>query len=308
MKNSEKMKTAWGSIFVPGGRNGVLLVHSLGGSPIELKFVAHALGQSGYTVYCPLLPGLAGGTDVSGLSTWQDWYEAVEAAHDEVAQQCDTVIVGGISAGSMLALRLAALRPEQVHGLMLFSPTFWPNGWAIPWHFSLFQFINHKWAARFFRFRARMPLGIKDERLRNFILDSLQNGSEAIEDLFGRGGGLVLEFRKLVRGVKPLLSQVKQHALVFHPRHDDQSDLKNSLLLQRKLAGLVEVHILDDSYHMVTLDRQRPIVVDRVKDFVARLTRGREDARESASSSARSEQQAPGHHQAQHQGQGRSAT
>jgi len=54
----------------------------------------------------------------------------------------------------------------------------------------------------------------------------------------------------------------------------------------------------------VTLDRQRPIVVDRVKDFVARLTRGREDARESALSSARSEQQAPGHHQ----GQGRSAT
>lgn len=302
MKNSEKMKAAWGSIFVPGGRNGVLLIHSLGGSPIELKFVAHALGQNGYTVYCPLLPGLAGGTDVSGLSSWQDWYRAVEAAHDEVAQRCDTVIVGGISAGSMLALRLAALRPEKVHALMLFSPTFWPNGWAIPWHFSLFRFINHKWAARMFKFRARMPLGIKDDRLRNFILDSLQNGSEAIEDLFGRGGGLVLEFRKLVRSVKPLLGQVKQHALVFHPRHDDQSDLKNSMLLQRRLAGLVEVCILDDSYHMVTLDRQRPIVVDRVKDFVARM-KGREQSREIEVGSAKSEQA-----QAHHQSHGRSAT
>ena len=77
MKNTEKMKAAWGSIYVPGGRNGVLLVHSLGGSPIELKFVAHTLAQLGYTVYCPLLPGLAGGTDVSGLSTWQDWYAAL---------------------------------------------------------------------------------------------------------------------------------------------------------------------------------------------------------------------------------------
>ena len=86
MKNSEKMKAAWGSIFVPGGRNGVLLVHSLGGSPIELKFVAHTLAQLGYTVYCPLLPGLAGGTDVSGLSSWKDWYAALEKAHGRSGQ------------------------------------------------------------------------------------------------------------------------------------------------------------------------------------------------------------------------------
>ena len=291
------MKPVWGSIFVKGGRNGVLLLHSFGGSPMELKFVANALGQSGYTVYCPLLPGLAGRTDLSGLSTWQHWYAAVEAAHDEVGRLCDTVFVGGISAGSMLALRLAALRPDKVHGLMLFSPTLWPNGWAIPWHFSLFRLINHRWAARLFKFRARMPLGIKDERLRNLILNSLQNGSETVEDLFGRGGSLVLEFRKLVRGVKPLLNQVKQHTLVFHSRHDDQSDLRNSMVLQRRLGGLVEVCILDDSYHMVTLDRQRPYVVDRVKEFVARLTNGRKDVRENAAPPSAD------HHQARREGQ-----
>jgi len=284
MKNSEKMKTAWGSILVPGGRNGVLLVHSLGGSPIELKFVAHALGQCGYTVYCPMLPGLAGGTDVSGLSSWRDWYTALEQAHDELMQQCDTVILGGISAGTILALRLAALRPKNVNGLMLFSPTFWPNGWAIPWHFSLFKFINHRWAARFFHFRARLPHGIKDERLRSFILDSLE--SEAIEDMFGRGGGLVLEFRKLVRSVKPLLGQIKQHTLIFHPRHDDQSDMSNTIALLRKLGGLVEVCVLDDCYHMVTLDRQRPIVVDRVREFAARLTKSSEETQEATAAAA----------------------
>jgi len=278
MKNDEKMKTAWGSIFVPGGRRGVLLVHSLGGSPIELKFIAQALGQSGFTVYCPLLPGLAGGTDVSGLSSWRDWYAALEAAHDELSQHCDTMIVGGVSAGTMLALRLAALRPERVQGLMLFSPTIWPNGWAIPWYFSLFRLVKHRWAARLFHFQARMPHGIKDDRLRSFILDSLQSGNDAIEDMFGRGGGLVLEFRRLVRSVKPLLGQIRQHALIFHPRHDDQSDLSNAIKLQRKLAGMVEVCILDDCYHMVTLDQQRPIVIDRVKEFALRLMAKSEEA------------------------------
>jgi carboxylesterase len=289
MKNSEKMKTAWGSIFVPGGRNGVLLVHSLGGSPIELKFVAHALGQCGYTVYCPLLPGLAGGTDVSGLSSWQDWYASLEAAHNELLQKCDSVIVGGVSAGTMLALRLAALQPEKVQGLMLFSPTFWPNGWAIPWYFGLFRAINHRWAARLFKFRARMPHGIKDERLRSFILDSVQGESDMIEDLFGRGGSLVLEFRRLVRNVKPLLSQIRHQTLVFHPRHDDQSDLSNTIRLQRKLAGLVEVCVLDDCYHMVTLDRQRHVVLDRVREFAGRLGKVANETREARTQISASE-------------------
>ncbi len=306
MKNSEKMKAAWGSIFVPGGRNGVLLVHSLGGSPIELKFVAHTLAQAGYTVYCPLLPGLAGGTDVSGLSSWRDWYSALEAAHDELSQQCDTLLVGGISAGTMLALRLAALRPDRVHGLMLFSPTFWPNGWAIPWYFSLFRLIQQKWLARLFHFRARMPHGIKDERLRSFILDSVQTETDAIEDLFARGGGLVIEFRRLVSNVKPLLGKIRQHTLVFHPRHDDQSDLKNALTLQRKLAGFVEVCRLDDCYHMGTLDRQPPIVMERVREFAERLTARLAKRTDEVAQVAKQEiqGQAKGHGR----GEGRSAT
>jgi carboxylesterase len=303
MKSSERMKAGWGSIFVPGGRNGVLLVHSLGGSPIELKFVAHTLAQLGYTVYCPLLPGLAGGTDVSGLSTWRDWYAALEQAHDELTQQCDAVIVGGMSAGSMLALRLAALRPEKIHGLMMFSPTFWPNGWAIPWYFSLFRLIQHKWAARLFKFRARHPHGIKDDRLRSFILDSVQSEADSIEDLFSRGGGLVLEFRRLVRNVKPLLGKVRQHTLLFHPRNDDQSALSNALTLQRRLAGMVEVCILDDCYHMVTLDRQRPLVMERVKEFAGRLTARLEKLRAEETVVAASETQ-----QNKGRGEGRGAT
>jgi carboxylesterase len=278
MTSSDKMKTAWGGIFIPGGRNGVLLVHSLGGTPIELKFVAHALAQSGYTVYCPVLPGLAGGTDVSGLSSWRDWYAALETAHDTMLEECDTVIVGGVSAGTMLALRLAALRPEKIQGLLLFSPTIWPNGWAIPWYFKLFKLVTQKWTARLFHFRARNPHGIKDERLRTFILESLQGGTDTIEDLFGRGGGLVLEFRRLVQAVKPLLGKIKHHTLIFHPRHDDQSSLSNAVTLQRKLAGMVETCVLDDCYHMVTLDRQRHIVVDRTKEFAARLSKQSDEA------------------------------
>jgi carboxylesterase len=271
MNKIEKTKTLPGSIVIPGGRTGVLLIHSLGGTPVELRFVAQSLARLGYTVHCPLLPGLGANTDISGLSTWKDWYAGVQQAHDALREDCDTVLVGGLSAGAMLALKLAADRPADVKALMLFAPTIFPNGWAIPKSLHLFKLVHDRYIARLFKFSQRAPYGIKDERIRNFMLDSFKGDNRSLEDLFGRGGGMVLEFRRLVRQVKKQLGTITQQTVIFHPRFDDQSDLKNTMLLQRRLGGLVEVAVLDDSYHMVTLDRQRGYVVDRTVEFAARI-------------------------------------
>lgn len=272
MKNNDKITAYRGSLVIPGGRTGVLLIHSLGGNPIELRFVAQSLARQGYTVYCPLLPGMGGGTDVSGLSTRHDWYNAVEAAHDELKARCDIILVGGMSAGCMLALRLAEERPDHVHGLMMFAPTFWPNGWAIPKYFHLFRLFRHKFFSQFIQVQLRAPYGIKDERIRNFVIESFKSEDRPIEDMYSRGGKLVWEFKRLAIEVRKGLGKINQHMLVFHPREDDQSDMSNSMLLARQAKGLVEMVVLDDSYHMVTLDRQRSIVVDRVVDFAQRLS------------------------------------
>jgi carboxylesterase len=187
------------------------------------------------------------------------------------------ILVGGMSAGCMLALRLAETRPDRVHGLMMFAPTFWPNGWAIPKSFHIFRLFYHKFFLQFFHFQQRPPYGIKDERIRNFVIDSFRSEDRPIEDLFGRGGGLVWEFKSLAREVRRGLGNISQRMLVFHPREDDQSDMSNSVILARETKSLVEMVILDDSYHMVTLDRQRSFVVDRTLDFAQRLTQSIQD-------------------------------
>jgi len=184
---------------------------------------------------------------------------------------CETVIIGGASAGSILALRLAAYRQDQAAGLMLYAPTLAVNGWAIPRALKFFHLVTDKWTARLFKFRTPAPYGIKDERMRNFALESMRGGDSVPADITMRGGGTVYEFFSLVRNVRPMLSLVKLHTLIFHPRHDDQSDIKNTMALQRKLGGMVEVSVLDDSYHLVTLDRQRGYVVERTLEFVDRM-------------------------------------
>lgn len=255
-------------MLLPGGRVGVLLVHGLGGTPAELRFVAQALNRAGYTVHCPLLVGHGGSEELLNTTTWTDWYKSVEEAHDLLTQRCDVVLAGGLSAGVNLALLLAARRASQVHGCIFFSPTFWPNGWAIPWYFVFFNLVRHKWFANLLHLRECAPYGIKDERIRRFVLDSLQSEGRGLEDIFGRRGGTVLEFRWLAKEAKEVLGQVKQPTLIVHAREDDQSDISNAFLLQRRLGGLTEAMILDDSYHMVTLDRQRMQVVEKTIAFV----------------------------------------
>ena len=77
----------------------------------------------------------------------------------------------------------------------------------------------------------------------------------------------------LARDVKRRLGMISQPTHIFHPRDDDQSDLANAVTIARGLGGPVELTVLDDSYHMVTLDRQRSVVVERTVDFACRLTR-----------------------------------
>lgn len=271
MRNKEKINSHHGSYKIPGGRTGVLLVHSLGGTPDELRYLAQSFGREGYTVNCPFIPGMTGGTDISGISTYEDWYAGLEGTFNEMAETCDDIYIGGLSAGAMLALRLAAHHPERIRGIMLFAPTLWPNGWAIPWYFNLFRVVRERFTARLFHFRQRAPYGIKDERIRKFVIERFTAEDRPVEDLFGRGGGLVYQFRRLVSDVKRKLGTIEKPALIMHPRYDDQSDLSNAFQLQRKLSGMVESVILDDCYHMITLDRQRHVVVERAVEFVDRL-------------------------------------
>ena len=65
----------------------------------------------------------------------------------------------------------------------------------------------------------------------------------------------------------------------MHPREDDYADLNNAWYLQRNLKGMVDMVVLDDSYHIVTIDRQRHVVVDRTVAFVEFVANRREGAR-----------------------------
>ena len=249
-----------------GGNTGFLLIHGLGGTPIELKFVAKGLAREGFTVHCCQLAGHCG-SEADLLATgWPDWYAGVNAALDRIRQDCDTVIVGGLSMGAVLALHLAAERPQDVHGLTLYAPTLWYDGWSTPWYRFLIQAcmltrFGQLMLSRLYRFVEKEPYGIKDPYIRAVIIAAMKSGDSGQAGILVTPGEAVRQLCLLVDVVQKELPAIKTPALLVQAREDDLSSLRNAEYLQRHLGGLVDTLILDDSYHIVTVDRQRDIVI-----------------------------------------------
>jgi carboxylesterase len=258
------------SFYLDGGPVGILLAHSLGGSPADVRYVAQNLGRAGYTVSCPLLAGHGANRDRLGSTTWWDWYASLEEAHAQLKARCDKVLVGGLSAGGVMTLHLATKRPTAVDGIILMSPTLWPDGWAVPWYFHFTRLIRHKWFADLLYYAERQPYGIKDERVRRLVIGALEQSGQK----FGFPGGVFQEFRWMVKAVKSGLGTLRHPTLIIHPREDDRSSLRNVAYLQSHLGGTVETLVLDDCYHVITLDKQRDLVVDRLLSFADRFVSG----------------------------------
>ena len=261
-----------------GGPVGFLLIHGLGGTPAELRLVGIGLSRAGYTVSCPQLAGHCGTFEDLRATGWLDWYATVKAAHDDLLKTCTKVIVGGLSMGAILALHLAAERPDDVLATALFAPTLKLDGWGVPWYSVLFNLVRTQRGADLVTFSEREPYGIKDPRVRALVTTAIHSGDSSKVGQLTSPGRVMLEMRWLVNIVKGELARIRQPALILHPRHDDRASLRNAAYLQTALGGLVETCVLDDSYHVITIDRQRDLVVQRTAAFADNLVGRMPDA------------------------------
>ena len=255
---------------MPGGRNGVLLIHGLTGTPTEMRFVAKGLNRNGFTVYGMQLAGHCG-DEADLLATGrQDWYRSVVAAAEKLRGEVDHLFVAGLSMGALLALKLAADRPEMVDGLGLYGTTFVYDGWTIPWIGKLsfmLPLVVSLGFGRHQKFHECFPYGIKDERIRQRIAGSMLSGDSAAAGLPGNPWPSLAEFYRLSWRVRRLLPNVRTPALVVHAKDDDVASLKNVRAVVRGVGGPVETVLLENSYHMITVDQEREIVIERTTRF-----------------------------------------
>ncbi|MGJ8522883.1 Thermostable monoacylglycerol lipase [Carnimonas sp. R-84981] len=267
-------------IWMPGhgehARTGVLLIHGLTGTPNEMRIVGRGLNKQGFTVFAVKLAGHCGTVEDLLATSWHDWLDSACRGAELLATHVDRIVTGGLSMGAVLALALAQRRPQLIDGVMALSTTFRHDGWSIPWWArpmtALLPITCKLGLARNKVFNEQPPYGIMDEALRAMIVKSMNSGDSAEAGLPGNPWWSVAEMKKLSEHTRRHLDSVYAPCLVMHARNDDIASVKNAYKI---VAGArhaeVTLVLLTDSYHMITIDKQRRQVIDTTIAFVTNV-------------------------------------
>jgi carboxylesterase len=255
------------------GNVGVLLVHGLTGTPTEMKQFGRTIAKKGFTVACPALAGHCDSIEALTKTTWQDWYRSIENAFDALKEECDQVFIAGLSMGALIALLVAANRKNEVAGVILLSTTFFYDGWNVSKFKQkvLLPIVLHTPLKYIMQWEEPAPYGIKDERTRALVHAILENRDSQAADKIGyfkTPATVILESVRLIKATKKLLNQVIAPTLIVHSTEDDMASIQNARFTQNHIASnIVDVFFLDDTYHVLTLDKRKEDVALRTAKF-----------------------------------------
>jgi len=263
--------------LLPGGRTGVLLIHGLTGTPTEMRGVAREFNRAGYTVYALQLAGHCGSVEDLVATRWQDWYQSVVDGANKLREHVDSLFVCGLSMGAVLALKYAAAHSSNIKGVIAYSVTFRYDGWSIPplsrfaapWLLPLAGMLN---VGRQRMFNEEPPYGIRNEALRKKIADKMHSGDSAAAGLPGNPWSSLNEFLLLSRNVRRKLHHIRTPCLLMHAVDDDISHRRNAELVRDSVSGPVEMVLLPNSYHMITIDNDRRELFHRSIAFAHRYS------------------------------------
>jgi len=234
-----------------GSKIGVLLCHGFTGTPQSMRPWGEYLADRGYTVRIPRLPGHGTTWQELNRTRWDDWYSCVDTVFRELHQTCEHVVVCGLSMGGALTLQLAQEHGPRISGLVLVNP-----------------------AVKFDDPRTLLLPALKH------VMGSLAGVSndikkQGVTELAYTRTPLKAAHSQLVawQSVIRDLPEVTQPVLLLRSSLDHVVPASSSTLILSRISSqdFAEV-LLEDSYHVATIDNDAPRIFDESAKFIERTT------------------------------------
>jgi carboxylesterase len=234
-----------------GRRIGVLISHGFTGQPASVRAWGEHLAEQGYAVEVPRLPGHGTTWQEMNTTTWEDWYGELTRVFDKLCLDNDAVVVGGLSMGGALSLRLAADHPDLISGVVVVNPAVATKRFDV----KLLPVLKHLIPS--------MPGIINDIKKPGVEEHGYpRTPLKAAHSMFRSWPALVAD-----------LPQVTAPLLYFRSTVDHVVDELSEPLITGSISSTdVTVVRLEESYHVATIDHDAPTIWSGTADFVARVT------------------------------------
>lgn len=250
-----------GEFLLPGSGVSALLIHGLSGTPYEMRYLGEYLAASGVRVHGVRLAGHAGAPEDLGATTHLHWYESVVDGFERLRSYGDPNVVIGLSAGAVLAARLALDQREAVAGVVMLAPAFYLPLWK--------------------RTALRLMHGARGVADRIYLHSP--SGSD-IHDAAARhihpGTRLLplsaaLSLIELSDHVRSRLPDLTQPTLAIHSRQDHTCPFSKNIdfVMNRAGSAYKRAVVLEESFHVITVDSEKERVAQEAADFVGQFRR-----------------------------------
>ena len=248
--------------FLPGAEVSALLVHGLTGTPYEMRYLGEHLARCGFRVFAVRLAGHAGTPEELGATTHQSWYESVVDGCERLRAFGDPIVVVGQSMGAVLAARLAIDQGTAVSAVVMLAPAFFLPYWQ---RAALAAIKKLGPLAAMIYLRSAAAADIHDAAARQI------HPSTRLMPL-----SAALSLCELSALVRTQLARLAQPTMIIHSRPDHTCPFdKNVEFLMANLGSVRKrLAVLEDSYHVISVDTDKERVATEVASFIREVFSG----------------------------------
>ena len=255
----------------------VVLIHGLHSNQEELSFVKAGLERAGMMCVLPRIEGYTFNdvdTEKSSNPDWRSWVNQLVVELYRLKALYGRVVLTGISTGANLSLAAALEASDALVGLVPLSTSLFIDGWKIPSYNFLVLLAYYTPLGVFWTYKESPPYGVQDERIRHWIERELAckgtsaAGSSTIPNNYLR------ENHRLQRWLRKRLKKEIPNLplLAIHAINDEIASIKNVNYLEKYWPNhYFSKLILSQSYHMISIDRERAKVISAIINFVGKV-------------------------------------
>lgn len=245
-------------LFEGGLDAAVLCIHGFTSTPFEVRSLGESLQRRGLTAVGLTLPGH--GTTVEDLdsTTWKDWAEAVDAKFVELTKRYSRVALAGESLGGLLSLYTAARRPEVAAVASLAAPL-WLEGLGK-------RLVDWTQPGRWLHGRLKKVPKVGGSDIADKTVKATYPSYQAIPMAALRS---LCEFMGVVDEALP---RVSAPTLVVHGKQDHTAPVGSAKRIAERMK-VEKTVLLEQSFHLLSVDVERDIVAEEVGSFLVKHLR-----------------------------------